>query len=455
MRLSRAVVALAIAWCVAFPVVGLWAQLHLFADGALFAYGVAAQDGWAFHFCNIPTRAAAFLLTSVPGQLWARLSGDAEAGGALYAALFFAAPGIGLAVTWFADRTGVIRLWAAASFALLCPLVFGFPTELWIGHAAFWPALALCWTVGGGWRWAGAAAALAITACSHEAGLLWAIGLVGLLVLAPDWRRALPRGALALLPGLALWAGLKWLVVPDPYVAEVMARVALTFADPWNLVTSLTVTLLAALAVYAAALFLLERGGWPGVGAAAGIAAAALLVWWLFLDPTLHAWARYHLRTLMALAVPMLAFLAALRARGVVEWRRPPRWVPVLIGALGVTTLVQIGETAKFVALWRGYVAEVRVLALSGERDPVLGDAEFVSSARLPARYERLTWHSTTPFLSVMAVPGLAPPRLVVDPAANYFWFGCATAAANASARRALPAETRERVRRYACLHRR
>lgn len=384
----------------------------------------------------------------MPGQLWTRATGDPEAGVALYGLLFFAAPAIGLAATWLADRTGIIRLWAAASFALLCPAVFGFPSELWVGHAAFWPALALLWSPGGWVRTVGAALALAITACSHEAGLLWALGAVGLLLLAPEPRRVLPRGALALLPGLALWAGLKLLVVPDPYVAEVMARVALTFANPGNLVTPLTVTLAAALAAYAAALAL-RRGAWV----AAGIAALGLLAWWGLLDTTLHAWARYHLRTLMALAVPVLAFLGTLHARG---WLLPrlSRWSPALLGALAVTTLVHLGETAKFVALWRDYAAAVRALAAGTENDPALGDPDFVSSARLPQRFRPLAWHSTTPFLSVMVTPGLAPPRLVVDPAVNYFWFGCPTATANAAAPRALPAETRERVRRYACLHR-
>ena len=31
----------------------------------------------------------------------------------------------------------------AASTALLCPLIFGFPTEMWLAHAMFWPTLAL------------------------------------------------------------------------------------------------------------------------------------------------------------------------------------------------------------------------------------------------------------------------------------------------------------------------
>jgi hypothetical protein len=44
--------------------------------------------------------------------------------------------------------------------------------------------------------------------------------------------------------------------------------------------------------------------------------------------------------------------------------------------------------------------------------------------------------------------------RLVIDPAGNYFWLSCATATANAEGPRAVPAEGRDLVRIYSCLHR-
>jgi hypothetical protein len=77
-----------------------------------------------------------------------------------------------------------------------------------------------------------------------------------------------------------------------------------------------------------------------------------------------------------------------------------------------------------------------------------------VSSERIPGGLDRLGWNSTTPYLSVMVAPGLRPSRLVVDPAANYFWLSCATATANEAAPRALPADSRRLVRVHACLHR-
>jgi hypothetical protein len=87
------------------------------------------------------------------------------------------------------------------------------------------------------------------------------------------------------------------------------------------------------------------------------------------------------------------------------------------------------------------------------QSDPSLGDPRFVSSARIPADLNRLSWFSTTPYLSVL-VANFKPNRLVIDPAGNYFWLSCATATANEKAIRAIPADSRELIRVYSCLHR-
>ena len=59
--------------------------------------------------------------------------------------LFYISPLMGLAVTYAADRSPgrIIFVYACGSTALLCPLIFGFPTEMWLAHAMFWPTLAL------------------------------------------------------------------------------------------------------------------------------------------------------------------------------------------------------------------------------------------------------------------------------------------------------------------------
>ena len=41
------------------------------------------------------------------------------------------------------SRDRSIFFYACCSTALLCPLVFGFPTEMWFAHAVFWPTLSV------------------------------------------------------------------------------------------------------------------------------------------------------------------------------------------------------------------------------------------------------------------------------------------------------------------------
>jgi hypothetical protein len=119
-----------------------------------------------------------------------------------------------------------------------------------------------------------------------------------------------------------------------------------------------------------------------------------------------------------------------------------------------VITLVYAVETIKFVVGWSDYKTAVRALAMGTKSDPKLGDLRFVSSTRIDASLERLSWNSTTPYLSVLLAPGFAPARLVVDPASNYFWYSCETAKENLDADRTVSKESRELVRIYACLHR-
>jgi hypothetical protein len=378
----------------------------------------------------------------------------------LYAALHFLWPAASLALVAALDRSEgrAIRLAAAASTALLLPLTFGFPTELWIAHAAFWPALALLHAPegpqrAGAGRRAATALALTATVCAHEGGAIWAAVAAAALAARPDRRRALPAG-LALL-GLALvpWVALKALARPEPYVAEVLGRNALHLADPLALVTPLTVLLGAAVAIFGALAFLWRRrpgGAWL----AAAAVAAALAVWWGAVDPFLHAADRYRLRTVLVGAVPLMALAATLPAARAALAGAPAGLARAALAALALVGLIHAVETAKFARAFDAYAGAVAALAAGPEADPELGDRAFVSAARLGAAHRRLGWHSTTPFLSALAAPGFAPARLLVDPTSNYFWLSCATAAANAAAPRALPTATRALVEAYSCLHR-
>jgi len=125
----------------------------------------------------------------------------------------------------------------------------------------------------------------------------------------------------------------------------------------------------------------------------------------------------------------------------------------VIVGAFLLITLVHVVETVKFVSAWTNYKTAVRELAGGTASDPSLGDPRFVSSGRIDADLNRLSWFSTTQYLSLI-VANFAPSRLVVDPMNNYFWLSCDTATANYHAERIIPSASRDLVRVYSCLHR-
>jgi hypothetical protein len=171
---------------------------------------------------------------------------------------------------------------------------------------------------------------------------------------------------------------------------------------------------------------------------AAAIMIAALALYWLWLDHTIHASSRYYLRTALVIVTPLfgaLAVLSAMSGDGRLAFSFPRlqramttarnRGARPLAAAFVLLTLVHVIETEKFVAAWRHYRAAVVALATGDASDPALGDPRFVSSERIAPGLNRLSWFSTTPYLSVI-VAHFKPNRLVIDPAGNYFWLSCA-----------------------------
>src|SRR5271165_1304062 len=144
--LRKWVIAAGVGWSILFVVIGLSFQLQMYGDGSIFSYSIAVEDAWAFHWHNIVGRLFVYLFSYVPAETYVELSKDPRGGIALYGLLFFAAPLGGLIATFKADRSNghIFYTSACASTAGLCPLVFGFPTEMWLAHALFWPALAVC-----------------------------------------------------------------------------------------------------------------------------------------------------------------------------------------------------------------------------------------------------------------------------------------------------------------------
>ncbi len=479
-RLRRLVVMLGLGWSAVFVVVGVGFGLQLYGDGSIFSYSVAVRDGWGYHFHNIADRMFVYAFSHVPAETYVALSSDARGGIFLYGLLFFAAPLVGLLVTLAADRSPNRGIFGAAclSTACLCPLVFGFPTEMWVAHAAFWLALAL-----GHYARRGAAGTLALLAAmlalalSHEGGLVFACAIVVTLALRGLRDLAFRRAAGMLVVVIAVWVAVKVTLPPGDYYASIIPAAATSFFDPHKLLASeYFILLVAALVAYGIALLLLR----PIAGAAApawacGLVATALAAYWLAFDHALHTQNRYYIRTVIFLVTPVLGGLAALHAvRLEGALHLPARWMQRLAtvmadgvaalahapaaraaaGAILLLTLAHAVETVKFVAAWSRYEAAVRDLASGTASDPALGDARLVSSDRIDADTNRLKWQTTTPFLSVLVAPGFRPARLVVDPTAGYFWLTCQRATATEQADLPLPVESRRLIRVYSCLHR-
>jgi len=471
-RVRAFVVAAGICWSVCFVVIGLRYELQAYGDGALFSYSVAVQDAWAFHWHNIAGRLTVYLLTLLPAEAYVRLTGDAGGGIVAYGFLFFEAPLLGMIATYVMDRSEgrIIFSYACCSTACLCPLVYGFPTEMWVAHALFWPTLAVAHDAR---RTVGVTtllfALLLMLILTHEGALVLATAIVATLLLRGLRDKAFLSAAGALFAALSIWAAVKLIFPPDAYFANVFARAALDFFDRSIFTGGVILLLFGAIASYGVIFLVLVRLT-PAKAhiCATAIVAVALAVYWIWLDHGLHAADRYYLRTILVMVTPMLGVLAAvyaLRAGGRQTIPIPglARFTMLLSsralaraigGAFLLVMLVHAVETAKFVTAWTRYKTAVAALATGAASDPWLGDPHFVSSKRIGPELNRLSWFSTTTYLSVI-VANFAPTRLVVDPRANnYFWLSCATATANLKAARTVPVETRRLVRIYACLHR-
>ncbi len=460
------VVASGMAFAVLSLAVGLSADLQMFGDGSIFAYSVAVADAWAFHWHNISGRLFSYVFVYIPAEAVVAATGSARAGIFAYGLLLFAAPGLSLLATHALDRTRgrTIFAFACLSTAGILPFVFGFPTEMAMAHAVFWPALAASLDAPAGRRSGvlvfGLLLALVLT---HEGGVVLAASIVGATSLQGLRTGPFRRTALAFLAAMALWLIVKTLLPPDAHIAGVLGAAAFKFIAIGNLGDPAFLLWAAAIGAYVGLATLSRR---PAL--AAGAVAVVLAVYWLAFDRSLLAEMRYSLRTVLLIATPILGALAVTMAvpdeqLSVSPYARilvPLRgWLARLdprmaVGALAIALLVHGVETAKFVAGWIDYKAAVRALAAGPAADPELGDAQFVSASRIAATTNRLAWNSTTPFLSVLVTPNLDPARLVVDPEAGYFWLSCVTATRSAERGTAVPAGARELVRRHVCFNR-
>jgi hypothetical protein len=312
------IVGTGLCWSTAFPVVALFYQLELYGDGAMFSYAVAVRDVWAFHWHNISGRTSVFLLTLLPAEALVGITSNPWAGIIAYGLFFYISPLMGLAVTYAVDRSPgrIIFAYACGSTALLCPLIFGFPTEMWLAHAIFWPALALSHYA----KPTGAGALLVfatwlLLAFTHEGALVLLFVIAATLTPRGLWSTTFVRATISLVIIAILAAAAKITLPPDNYYAGAFLRAALHFFDLELFKVRIVQVLLAAVVAYGAILLLLSiwlpRGACIG---ALGILLGSLCIYWSYFDHSVHAGSRYYLRTVLVIATPLLGALGAITA---------------------------------------------------------------------------------------------------------------------------------------------
>src|SRR3954462_610708 len=306
--LRALVVGVGLCWALAFAVIAANYELQLYADGAMFSYAVAVQDVWAFHWHNISGRMSVFLLTLLPAEVLVALTGSPSAGILVYGLLFYLAPLAGLIGTLAADRSRnrIIFVYACCSTALLCPLIFGFPTEMWLAHAMFWPTLAVTRyasrTVGGT---ALVFVMLLTLAFTHEGALVLTFSIVVMLTLRGFRDASFLRAAAILIVVLAASAAVKIMIPPDEYYADALMRAALHFFDPAIFQVNIVALLFTTIAAYAVLLLVLSKlAAERAYLYAAVIVTMALAIYWLWLDHAIHASSRYYLRTALVIVTP-------------------------------------------------------------------------------------------------------------------------------------------------------
>lgn len=455
-------------WSVAFVAIALPNQLELYGDGAMFSYAVAVRDVWAFHWHNIAGRTSVYLLTLLPGEWLA--ARHPWAGVMAYGFLFYVGPLVGLVFTYAIDRsnTRAFFLSACASTAILCPLIFGFPTEMWLAHAIFWPVLTMSHTAN---RRIGVSvilfAAWLLLAFTHEGAIVLLAAIVATLSLHGYRSAIFLRGAINMGAVLVIAAAVKIICPPDDYYADAFWRAAFHFFDPDIFKVRIVQLLLSIIAIFLAIYAIMwRRGRTVACSLAFATSFTLLLAYWLVFDNSIHASDRYYLRTFLVIAIPVFGGAAALAAidapTAIPGWLDKVRWTLVSpsprmarigLSLFALITAIHVVETCKFLSGWRDYRSAVAQLAQGKASNPELGDPHFVSAARLSSTLAPLSWFSTSPYLSIL-LSDFVPHRLVIDPTGNYFWLSCATATRNRDAPSPVPAPARELVRIYSCKHR-
>jgi hypothetical protein len=465
-NLRKLVVITGLASAFLFVAVGLGFRFQLYGDASIFSYAVAVQDSWAFHWHNISNRSAVYLYAHVPAEFYARLTGDAWCAIQIYAFLFYAAQLLGLALTYAFDcsKDRLIFVFGCASTALVAPLIFGAPTEMWLAHALFWPALAAAHCSSRRWIALAVFATFLPLSFTHEGALMFIAAILVTVLLRRGevtrfWHCLAATGAV-----LAVWIYVRVNLPPDPYTGKVLSTAAKNVFNIDVLLDRMLLLITTATCGFLLLLLALRRAKFIApVYVSYFIVVVVLMAYWIFGDPELHADERYYLRTAVIVLTPAFAFLAICLAY--TEQLIPlakfayaiPRTLFALFGAQAIAgslllvLLIHGAETARFADAWHDHLVLFQKMVTQSSRS-----REVEIDAENP-EYEELPWFSTLPYLSVLVAPDFKPARLAIDPRSDYFWTSCATATENVrkAGPNGIPVQSREMIRRYTCQHRR
>lgn len=449
-----------------FFAVGLFYRFQLYGDASIFSYAIAVQDSWAFHWHNISNRSTVYLYAHVPAEFYVRLTGDARGAIQIYGFLFYSAQLIGLLLTYALDRTAgrIILVFACVSSMVICPLIFGSPTEMWIAHACFWPALAAAHCTEQRWTWIAAFATFLPLSFTHEGALIFVTAILATILLRKHewprfWQCLAAKAAV-----LCVWIFVRIILPPDNYTGKVLSAAALNVFNPEILLDRILILVVVTVSGFLLLLFFLRSVRLPyAIEFSFGMVLAALAAYWILGSHELHADDRYDLRTAVIVVTPALTILAICNAFADQLNRASkivysfPRAAFLACGARALAAslllilVVHGAETARFAAAWRDHLDMITRLVSESSR------AKFVEVDPEVPEYDELPWFSTLPYLSVLVAPDFKPARLAIDPRSDYFWISCATATANVrkAGERGIPAQSRELIRDYTCRNRR
>lgn len=422
-------------------------DLNLFYDGGLFSAVVAVGRPWEIYFCNFPARLGAYSLGVIPAAQFGRLTGSGAGAVHLYAILYICWPTLGVVATRLLDNTTDKHVSAFCNVATLTTpyYAYGFPTEVWISFALFWPTLCCCICAQSSIvRLAALFVLLPLLLFTHEAAILFFPILAGVAICFCRGRQRLLILA-TIVAVLALWAAVRGLV-PACSPRQLSPLQMLAGRPFVNLVS---VGIAVAMAAWLVALVVAETAklGRERANDLPLMAGAIVLALYVYLTAdSIYGLERYPARTLVlaqtfALGCICVGQLLIERHSPGTSWamefatklleRYSMNIKRAVVAFLGFSIVAHGYATATFVAAWMDFNKEIARIAFDGAPAPKgfatlsLEHGKVAGTQAQPRSWRLAT--ASTPVHVIMRAPGFETKRLVIIDASaeGPTWFNC------------------------------